>query len=655
MSEDFSSLTAKGNAALQAGNFDEAVNCFKEAIEIQPEDAPALANLGLAYEMTGNHEEALAACQRATEINPDYDVAWTNLGKVNFSLKRNEDGMAAFKKALELNEDSAMHWSNLGTGYVMTQDPESAVDAFKKAIELDRKNIDALFNLGVTYQSIKQFSNAKEMFERVLQINPKDAESKTRLKAVSALASKEKLSQVKDLKPAGKGKVLVEKAKLPGGTGAAPPSKEYAALSLKATTAFNAGKGEEAVAAFRKLTDMNPDNADDWVKLGLAYELDNNPEQAKAALERALSIDPSNENALLNMARNQLIAEDYDAAIETNKQVLEKNPKNAIAWMNIGTAQAQKDDANAAIEAYRKAVQIDPKLAHAWFNLGKTYEKVQEYDNAAKGYEQALRLNPKDQEARQSLQKVRSAAKTGKKGQKPAPVGPAAPAAAGAAGVKGAPKLKSSAPLGPRFYDSKETTEKMRGAIAGAFFAIALFYIVTFLISCIQTNIYGQMIDPYSTYSNGSSFNEVLALWAVAFTPITQLNLIQPNWPNDWLIYLAPCLAGGLILAWAGRGIKYTIIATAFFVFWGFVLPVIYVLLVPLFFNVSPPSFNAALATGFQTTLFSDSFTNFFTSWSNLYLGWCFAGAIQLAAFSFLFALPFALIVDLFKRVTQKK
>lgn len=425
------------------------------------------------------------------------------------------------------------------------------------------------------------------------------------------------------------------------------PPKEYTQLIKLANAAFQKGSAEEASQLFKKAFGLYTQNADDWVKFGLVHEMLKQPEPEMAAFKRALSINPQNEGAWLNLARLLLIRGNIDEAIEANKKVLQINAKNAFALMNLGTCYDQKGDPSAAIEAYKKSVQVNPKLADAWFNLAKVQERVQDYENAARNYRQTLRLNPKDEVAKRNLQETQNALKNASKTKKgPSPT----------ATTKGKePKLQSSVPLGPRFYDTKEMREKLTTAIIGGFFAVIVFYIATFLVSCLEDTIYATMTDSYTVYSNGNPLNEVLALWAVAFTPISQMNLINSAWIEDWLFYLIPAIIAGLVLVVAGKGIKYTLVAAFFFAFWGFILPVIFTLFLPLFFNVSPTSFDAALATSFAPWLHADIFTNFFMSFSSLYLGWSFAGAVQYAQLALLIAMGPALLADLFRKVTRAK
>ncbi len=59
---------------------DEAIACFKTAIELDPKFAEAHYNLGLAMYGKGQVDEAIACYNKAIELDPKYAVAHNNLG-----------------------------------------------------------------------------------------------------------------------------------------------------------------------------------------------------------------------------------------------------------------------------------------------------------------------------------------------------------------------------------------------------------------------------------------------------------------------------------------------------------------------------------------------------------------------------------------------
>ena len=69
---------------LFGGRYDEVIEIYDEAININPGYAYAWNGKGLALDNQGEHEEALRAFDRAIELDPNFAMAWNNKGKGGF-------------------------------------------------------------------------------------------------------------------------------------------------------------------------------------------------------------------------------------------------------------------------------------------------------------------------------------------------------------------------------------------------------------------------------------------------------------------------------------------------------------------------------------------------------------------------------------------
>jgi len=65
---------------MSAGNFQEAVDFYTQAINSNPKNAVYFANRAAACSKMGNHNAAVSDAQAAVELDPKYSKAYSRLG-----------------------------------------------------------------------------------------------------------------------------------------------------------------------------------------------------------------------------------------------------------------------------------------------------------------------------------------------------------------------------------------------------------------------------------------------------------------------------------------------------------------------------------------------------------------------------------------------
>lgn len=115
--------------------------------------------------------------------------------------------------------------------------------------------------------------------------------------------------------------------------------------------------------------------AEDWYALGLELEV-TAPEEAVEAYQRCLELDPEHADTHLNLGR--LLHEDgrlKEAEGHYRKALLQR-PRDATAAFNLGVALQDAGRLEEALAAYRRAVDADPSYADAFFNMSGIYEEL---------------------------------------------------------------------------------------------------------------------------------------------------------------------------------------------------------------------------------------------------------------------------------------
>lgn len=109
-------LKFKGNAAINAKDYDEAVRCYTEALALVPEGPESHvyhSNRAAAYCYQKKYQEAADDCEACIGLCPDYVKAHARLGLALFFLERYEDSVAAYERALELEPDNKANQDSL--------------------------------------------------------------------------------------------------------------------------------------------------------------------------------------------------------------------------------------------------------------------------------------------------------------------------------------------------------------------------------------------------------------------------------------------------------------------------------------------------------------------------------------------------------------
>ncbi|HVG57223.1 MAG TPA: tetratricopeptide repeat protein [Hyalangium sp.] len=106
-------LVAKGRAAYDAGQYEDALAAFEEAKKERPDDPAVEYNRAVALAQLGRIAEARSAFQRVTESKrPELqEKAWYNLGNIHATTGERKEALQSYRRALRLdpNDELARH------------------------------------------------------------------------------------------------------------------------------------------------------------------------------------------------------------------------------------------------------------------------------------------------------------------------------------------------------------------------------------------------------------------------------------------------------------------------------------------------------------------------------------------------------------------
>jgi len=158
-----------------AGQYEEAMAAYQQAIALDPNYALPHNGLGLAYHAQGQYEEAMAAYQQAIAL--DLNDAYTHhgLGNVYVNQGQYEQAIAAYHQAIALDPNDAAPHNGLGIAYADQGQYEQAIAAYHQAIALDPNYAYPHIGLGVVYYHQGQYEEAIAAYHRAIALDPNDA------------------------------------------------------------------------------------------------------------------------------------------------------------------------------------------------------------------------------------------------------------------------------------------------------------------------------------------------------------------------------------------------------------------------------------------------------------------------------------------------
>jgi tetratricopeptide (TPR) repeat protein len=307
--------------------------------------------LGLVREEQGRHEEAIASFQRALALKPRLHGANLFLGVAHFKLNRLEEALAAVKKETAAYPKDAGAWMWLGVVALAQDHPEEAAEALDKAARLAPTDVDILYHRGQAHLLVSKNSYAK-----MFAADPKS----WRIRQVLAQANAE------------------------------------------------AERHVDAIAEYEAAIQLAPRQPGLHEELGSEYRNAGKPQEAEAAFLQELEIDPYNVLARYKLGVLAVERNDGAKAKELIEAALRQKPGLRHADYNLGRAEMQLGNAAVAAEHFQLATktETDPEvLQQSWFQLGIVYRRLHRMPEAQQAMATFQKL--KDQEAENSQQQLK--------------------------------------------------------------------------------------------------------------------------------------------------------------------------------------------------------------------------------------------------------
>ena len=165
----------------QAGRLTEAETLYREALQVEPNNAEVIHFLGVIGLQTGRTTDAIPWLEHAVRLQASNPNFQNDLGLGYLRLGRSVDSEHCFRRAIEIAPDYVDAHNNLGLVSLASGSLESAERSFRKAIALEPGYGTAYINLGGVLRRLGKLDEAREVCNRAVTLSPARAEAHNNL------------------------------------------------------------------------------------------------------------------------------------------------------------------------------------------------------------------------------------------------------------------------------------------------------------------------------------------------------------------------------------------------------------------------------------------------------------------------------------------
>ena len=171
-----------GELSKEENNYILAIDVYKNALRVLPNDPLILNNLVVCYRLTRQYQEAEAVGYRLLAHAPENVEAYKNMALVYLDQGTYEMAETFAIHAINLLQrqrqndpsipEDAGSYNNLGLVYFKSGRPHDALQQFSKALEIKPDHLGALINIGALAHQYRDYARAQAVYEKVLKVDP---------------------------------------------------------------------------------------------------------------------------------------------------------------------------------------------------------------------------------------------------------------------------------------------------------------------------------------------------------------------------------------------------------------------------------------------------------------------------------------------------
>lgn len=155
------------------GKYEDAIDQFQRAVQLEPSNEDAYIGLGGAYERLGKTTDAENTYKKLVQLRPNYWRGYNLLGAFYLRQAQYDDAAKMFQKTVELTPESFRGYANMGATLLYEAKYAEAIEPLEQSLAV-HPTADTYSNLGTAYYYQHRFKEAARAYEKSVQLNGND-------------------------------------------------------------------------------------------------------------------------------------------------------------------------------------------------------------------------------------------------------------------------------------------------------------------------------------------------------------------------------------------------------------------------------------------------------------------------------------------------
>ena len=365
----------------QQGEFQQAIDCYQQALQAEPANTDIYNALGLTMLRLGENQMATQLFQTATALNPSSSPSFRNLGLALFAQDNRPLAIEALEKSVQLDRHNIDALINIGQIHSYSGNYDKARRYLEQAHKEDKTQSQPLEELAEVSLKQKHYRDAVKQAREALALHPNHSS----IKALHTLANAYRFLS-------NPGQAVKHALKL---VRLQPEVSDYRVELVKSLLTL--GGMNDGLQQAEKAIDLDPQNAGAHSCLSLVLSRRGRWHEALESMDRALELEPDNEEylgqkagVLHRLGRN---SEAYDIALPliSNRNNFKSNILQIFA--QIAKDYGKQNEAAKLLEDVLRNNNLpDAVRSELSFSAGQVFDKMKQYDKAFKYYKTGNKL-----------------------------------------------------------------------------------------------------------------------------------------------------------------------------------------------------------------------------------------------------------------------